>query len=48
MIIFLSGSLDAAVNGGIQNYKKAFLNEKFLEEHQEFEDLIQGLIFPFY
>ena len=34
--------MDAAVNGGIQNYKKAFLSEKFLEEHGEFEDLVQG------
>lgn len=36
------GSLDAAVNGGIHNYKKAFLNENFLQDHPEFEDLIQG------
>jgi hypothetical protein len=36
--------LDAAVNGGIQNYKKAFLNEKFLDEHPELGDLIEGFI----
>ena len=34
--------MDAAVNGGIQNYKKAFLSETFLEEHGELGDLVQG------
>lgn len=34
--------MDAAVNGGIHNYKKAFLHEDFLKEHPDFEELIDG------
>ena len=39
----LNGIVDAAVNGGINNYEKAFFTDRYLLEHPEDEALVSRL-----
>ena len=39
----LSGTIDAAVSGGIDNYKKAFLSKEYLQENPNDKTFIQSL-----
>lgn len=39
----LNGIVDAAVNGGINNYEKAFFSERYLVEHPEDAELVSQL-----
>jgi len=39
----LNGIVDAAVNGGIANYEKAFFSERYLQEHPEDQSLVDQL-----
>ena len=39
----LHGIVDAAVNGGISNYEKAFFSDLYLQKHPEDEVLIEKL-----
>ena len=39
----LSGTIDAAVSGGVENYKKAFLAPDYVKEHPEHQHFIDQL-----
>ena len=41
--LFFVQCADAAVNGGIANYERAFLTENYIQDNPEHKDLIDQL-----